>query len=81
MNANDLKALAAALDEDEKVCKQMMGATPAAAAANPSFSEATKKALAAGFNMKQIITAFIGGYLTGGFAGGVAAVLALLVTP
>ena len=81
MNQHDLAKLAAALDEDEKACKTMHGAAPGTLAANPTFTEAARQAIAAGFNMKQIIVAFLGGLATGGFAGGVAAVLALLVSP
>ena len=80
MNPSDFAAFVNALDEDEKNCKTMKAAA-AGAAPLPTFSDAAAKALGAGFNMKQIIGAFISGYATGGFAGGVAAVLALIVTP
>lgn len=80
LNPTDFAAFVNALDEDERNCHTMKAAAPGAAPM-PTFSDATAKALKAGFNMKQIITAFLGGFATGGFAGGVAAVLALIVTP
>jgi hypothetical protein len=44
-----------------------------------TMTEATHNALSAGFTLTQIFTAFMAGYLTGGFAGGVKAILALIV--
>lgn len=63
------------LDEDAKQA-HAMHATPGA----ETLSTAIAKAVGVGkHTLKEILAAAVSGYLTGGYAGAIAAVLALLV--
>jgi hypothetical protein len=70
----ELKNLSECLDKDQVECKKMKAGGPKA----ETLSSAIGKGLTAGFTLWDLLKAAAVGYATGGLAGAIAAVLALI---